>query len=158
MSRGFKNPNQSNGPSFPSIDTMVNINCVSIDNFNLYIDKIPDYQRYQQHCIDTLEKAISKIKNNSGFSWYNVHEIKIINDIIRIIVSEPQTDEDNQPYPDGRLKTICPELLKKLRSSGIITGGKYRRRTNKQKRIKYSQKYRKSKKHRKSNTSLYKRK
>ena len=154
MSRGFINPKQTIGPSFPSIGTMVNINCVSIDNFALYIDKIPDYQQYRQHYIDTLQNAITKIKNNTGFSWYSFHELKIINDIIRIIVSEPQTDEDNRPYPDGRLKTICPELLTKLRSSGIITGGKYRRQT---KKIKHSHKNRKSKKNRKSNRSSNKR-
>jgi hypothetical protein len=155
--RGFINPKQPNGPSFPSIDTMANINCVSIDNFALYIDKIPDYQQYRQHYIDTLQKAITKIKTNTGYSWYDAHELKIINDIIQIIVSEPQTDEDNKPYPDGRLKTICPELLKKLRSSGIITGGKYRRQTNKQKIRKHSHKNCKSKKNRKSNRSSNKR-
>ncbi len=152
MNRGFGGPRVDQTRKFDSIGTFNEKNCVSIDNFILYIDKIPDYQRYQNHYNDTLQKAITKIKH--GTLRYVADEIKIINDIIRIIVSEPQTDEDNQPYPDGRLKTICPVLLKQLRDSGIITGGKNRRQTNKQKRIKYSQKYRKSKKNRKSKKSV----
>jgi len=156
MYRGFKIPRAPIGQTFPSVDTMANINCVSIDNLALYIDKIPDYQQnqqFRQYYIDTLQKAISKIKSNTGYSRYDAHEIKIINDIIRIIISEPQTDEDNNPYPDRRLKTICPVLLTQLRNVGIITGGKNRRQTNKRKIRKQSHKNHKSKKNRKSNRS-----
>jgi len=70
---------------------------------------------------------------------YNENEIKIINGIKGIILSELQTDEDGNVYPDRRPKTICPNLRK------IIGGGKTRRRTTKQKR--YSRKSKKISKH-----------
>jgi len=103
---------------------------------------------FKQLYDDTLESAIGKIKNNMTRNRvspdvYTENEIKLINEIKRIILLEVQVDENGNQYDDGRTKTICPNL------SRIITGGKNRRYTNKQKRLKYSQKSRKYKNSRK---------
>lgn len=153
--RGFLNPHitpasQQRARPFPSVGSFEDRNCVSIDNFPLYISKVEHYITYKQLYDETLQSAITKIKddmtrNRVSHRLYTDNEIKLINDIKRIILLEQQTDEDGIPYSDGRTKTICPNL------SRIITGGKNRRRTNKQKRIKYSHKSRKF------NKSSYKR-
>lgn len=149
--RGFRPHNiesQEIARPFPSVGSFEDRNCVSIDNFPLYISKVEHYITYKQLYDETLQSAISKIKddmnrNRVSHGLYTDNEIKLINEIKRIILLEEQTDEDGFLYADRRTKTICPNL------SRIITGGKNRRHTNKQKRIKYSQKYRKYKKSRK---------
>lgn len=144
--RGFRPPvpsSQARALEFPSVGTFQDRNCVSIDNFWLYVTKIPDYEIFTELYTTTLESAIAKIKNTMNqhiSSVYTEYEIRIINGIKGIITSELQTDEDGNIYTDRRTKTICPNLLR------IISGGKNRRHTNKQKRRKYSHKYRKSKK------------
>ena len=65
-------------------------------------------------------------------------KIRIINGIKNIILSEPQTDENGDVYSDMRTKTICPNV------SRIISGGRNRRYTTKQKRRKYSHKSKKT--------------
>jgi len=146
--RGFLNIHVNPGYQdiarpFPSVGTLSEKNCVSIDNFGLYVIKFPDYEQFK-HFYDntTLQSAILKIKQdmtrgNRSYQ-YTENEIKIINGIKNIILSELQTDEDGNVYPDRRTKTICPNL------SRIISGGKTRRRTNKQKRRKYSHKSKKT--------------
>jgi len=148
MSTGFLNftviPGQSQRlRSLPSVGTFSEKNCVSIDNFGLYVTKFSDYQQYKQLYDHTLVSVIQKIKSDMERGHctpqYNENEIKIINGIKGIILSELQTDEDGNVYSDGRLKTICPNLRK------IIGGGKTRRLTTKQKR--YSRKSKKITKH-----------
>lgn len=136
---------------------MKDINCVSIDNFGLYIDKIEHYEYYKRLYDETLISAIQKIKDdmtrNVRTNQYTENEIKLINEIKRIILSERQTDESGETYRDRRTKTICPNLLRIIGSLSFNTGGKNRRHTNKQKRRKHSHKYRKSRKTRKCNKS-----
>jgi hypothetical protein len=158
--RGFLNStilpqHQELARPFPSVGTFEDRNCVSIDNFRLYINKIDGYEDYKDLYDNTLISAISKIKNditrNVVSSQYTENEIKLINEIKRIILLEPQINEDGIPYRDGRTKTICPNLSRIITIT--ITGGKNRRHTNKQKIRKHSHKYRKSRKIRKCNRS-----
>ena len=116
--------------------------CVSIDNFGLYVIKFADYKQHKPLYDLTLETAIRKIKDDmtrgARSNPYTEDEINIINGIKNIILLERQTDENDREYQDGRTKTICPNL------SRIISGGKNRRRTTKQKRKTYSRKSKKT--------------
>ena len=149
--RGFLNvlvnPGQQDRTrQFPSVGTLSEKNCVSIDNFGLYVIKFPDYERFKDLYDRTLTSAIQKIKEDMKRGirsyQYTEDEIKIINGIKNIIISELQTDEDGRVYPDRRIKTICPNL------SRIISGGKNRRYTTKQKRKTFSRKSKKTTKSR----------
>ena len=145
--RGFLNSvvnpgQQERSRPFPSVGTFEDKNCVSIDNFNLYVKKFSDYKQFNELYDSTLESAITKIRDdmtrNARSNQYTEDEIKIINGIKGIIFSERQIDEDGNIYPDGRTKTICPNLRR------IIEGGKNRRRTTKRKRRIYSRKSKKT--------------
>lgn len=146
--RGFLpiriNPGQQDRATpFPSVGTFEDKNCVSIDNFRLYVTKITDYQAFKPDYDMILESAIQKIKDdmtrNVTSPQYTQYETIIINQIKSIILSEPQTDEDGNVYPDRRTKTICPNVTRIIGG-----GGKTRRRTTKQKRRKYSHKSKKT--------------
>lgn len=145
MNRGFR-PAIPRPNSFPSVGTFEDKNCVSIDNFRLYVNKIDDYNTYSQLYHQTLESAISKIKNDMIRNvltpkQYTENETNLIRGIQRIIISKPQIDDDGKQYNDGRRKTICPNLLRIIGS----VGGKNRRRyTTKQKRKTYSRKSKKT--------------
>ena len=149
--RGFLNVlvnpgEQDRTRPFPSVGTLSEKNCVSIDNFGLYVIKFPDYEQFKDLYDRTLTSAIQKIKEDMKRGirsyQYTEDEIKIINGIKNIIISELQTDEDGHVYPDRRIKTICPNL------SRIISGGKNRRYTTKQKRKTFSRKSKKTTKSR----------
>ena len=145
--RGFLNyvvnpGHQDRSRPFPSVGTLSEKNCVSIDNFRLYVTKLPTYKLFEILYNSRLESAIIKLKDdmtrNARSNQYTDDEIKIINQIKDIITSQPQIDEDGNIYEDGRTKMICPNL------SRIISGGKNRRRTTKRKRRTYSRKSKKT--------------
>jgi hypothetical protein len=145
--RGFLNDHinpgdQDRGRPFPSVGTLSEKNCVSIDNFILYVTKLPNYRLFEKLYNSRLESAIIKLRDdmtrNARSNQYTEEEVKIINDIKGIILSEFQIDEDGNSYQDGRTKMICPNLIR------IIEGGKNRRRTTKRKRRTYSRKSKKT--------------
>lgn len=140
-------PTRVTGP-FPSIQTLYEDNCVSLNNFHLYVEYVPSYKEHSEYFKSELKSAINKI--NQGMPgnlqiWLTDIEKHIINEIIKVIQSQSQEYFDRKPiFSEQKPKTVCPVLLAYLKRMKIINGGKTRRRTNKQKRRKYSHKSKKT--------------
>lgn len=146
--RGFLDQPTSVTGSFPSIQTLNEDNCVSLDNFRLYVKHVPTYNDFSQYFDSELESAIQKIHQGMPRNlqiWLTPNEQYVINQIIKVIPSQPQEYFGKKtPISEQKPKTVCPILLAYLKSMKIINGGKTRRLTNKQKRRKYSHKSKKT--------------
>jgi hypothetical protein len=148
--RGFLDQPTSVTGSFPSIQTLNEDNCVSLDNFRLYVKHVPTYNDFSQYFDSELESAIQKIHQGMPRNlqiWLTPNEQYVINQIIKVIPSQPQEYFGKKtPISEQKPKTVCPVLLAYLqRYANIrIYGGKIKRRTTKQKRRKYSHKSKKT--------------
>lgn len=153
MNRGFltanRNPTQQvrrGNIQFPSIQTLNEDNCVSLDNFRLYVKHVPTYNDFSGYFNSELESAIQKIHEGMPTNLQirlTQNEQYVITQIIQIIQSQPQEYFGKKtPISEQKPKIVCPTLLAYLKRMNIIHGGKNRRYTTKQKR--YSRKSKKT--------------
>lgn len=138
--------------SFPSFQTLNEDNCVSLDNFRLYVKHLPTYNDFSQYFDSELESAIQKIHQGMPINsqiWLTPNEQYVITQIIKVIPSLPQEYFGKKtPISERKPKIVCPTLLAYLKRMNIIHGGKNRRYTTKQKRKTFSRKSKKTTKSR----------